>query len=265
MPRVAYAEPYVSSAFVAVYGAAILGPMRRAAKKIDELVVRPRYSARRRLFIAALGLLVFLLSAFLLYDYGLTMAGFDRSTVNARQKALMVEITELQEQNQSLRESLARAELLVETNQTAYQELDQTLKASAQETLKLREELEFYRNIISPTGKTGGLQIQRLHITQGGGAGQYRYRLVLIQALKHERNVGGRIEFDVMGEKEGAASKVRFPNGESAIGFNFKYFQNIEGKWDLPAGFNPKEVVVRVLTAGADSGVEQTFPWPRAS
>lgn len=176
----------------------------------------------------------------------------------------MEEVTKLRDENQSLREHLSRAELLVQTNQTAYLELDRALKGSAQEMLKLREELDFYRNIISPSSKTSGLQIQRLHITPGNDVGQYRYKLVLIQALKHERNVGGRVEFEVVGERDGASSKVRFPNGASGIGFSFKYFQDIEGKWDLPVGFNPEAVIVRVLSAGAGSGMEQTFPWPRA-
>lgn len=232
--------------------------------KIDELVVKPRYSARRRLFMAALGFLGFVMTAFLLYNHGLNMAGYDSSAVNARQKILTDEIARLGVENQSLRESLSRAELLVQTNQTAYQELDRTLKASAQEMLKLREELDFYRNIISPANKTGGLQIQKLHIMPGTDAAQYRYKLVLIQALKHERNVDGRVQFEVVGDQGGTSSKLRFPIGERGISFNFKYFQDIEGKWDLPVGFNPKAVIVRVSVAGGGSGTEETFPWPRA-
>lgn len=238
--------------------------MRRVTKKIDDLVVRPRYSSRRRLFIAALGLLGCMLAAFSLYNHGLTTAGYDPSAFNARQKGLTDEIARLSEENQSLREGLSRAELLVQTNQTAYQEMDRTLKASGQEIMKLREELDFYRNIISPANKTSGLQIQRLHITPGDDAGQFRYKLVLVQALKHERTVDGRVYFEVVGDKGGSASTVRFPGSERGINFSFRYFQDIEGKWDLPAGFHPTSVVVRVLTPSGGNGAEETFPWPHA-
>lgn len=238
--------------------------MRRLTKKIDELVVRPRYSSRRRLFIAALGSLGFISMAFVLYNHGLAMAGFDRSAVNARQQALADEIAKLQAENQSLREALSRAELLVRTNRTAYLELDQTLKGSAQEMLKLREELDFYRSIISPANKIGGLQLQRLSILPGNDAGQYRYKLVLIQALKHERNVDGRVRFEVVGARGGASLKLGFPASARGIGFNFKYFQEVEGKWDLPVGFNPEAVIVRVTPTHQGNEMEKTFPWPRA-
>ena len=138
------------------------------------------------------------------------------------------------------------------------------MKSSAQEMLKLREELDFYRNIISPANKTGGLQIQRLYIMPGSDAGQYRYKLVLIQALKHERAVDGRVQFEVVGDRGGAASKLRFPESERGINFSFKYFQDIEGKWDLPVGFRPRAVIVRVLATDRNNGTEETFPWPRA-
>lgn len=233
-------------------------------RKIDELVVRPRYSSRRRLFIAGLSLLVFIVIAFMVYDHGLTMAGFDRTAVSHRQQQLNEQIAKLNDENQSLRESLSRAQLAIQMNQASYQELDRTVKASAQETLKLREELDFYRNIISPANKTAGLQIQRLDIVPGASTEQFRYKLVLIQALKHDRNAGGHVRFELNGEQDGKPITVTFPDGERGISVNFKYFQDLEGSWRLPAGFKPKTVTVRVSTNSEGRGVEQTFDWPRA-
>lgn len=231
-------------------------------KKIEELVVRPRYSSRRRLFIAGAGLLVFIATVFAVYSHGLTMAGFDRFAVNERQQHFADQIAKLNDENQSLRESLSRAQLAIQMHRTSYVELDRTLKASSQETFKLREELDFYRNIISPANKTSGLQIQRLDVVQAAGAGQYRYKLVLIQALKHDRNAGGQVRFELHGEQNGKPTMLAFPEGERGIGVNFKYFQDVEGSWQLPSGFKPKMVTVRVFTPSDGRGVEQTFDWP---
>lgn len=231
-------------------------------KKIDELVVRPRYSSRRRLFIAGLGLVLSITAAFIVYNHGLSMAGLDRSVVSQRHQFFTDQIAKLNDENQVLRERLSRAQLAIQMNQASYQELDRTLKTSSQDMLKLREELDFYRNIISPASKTSGLQIQRLDIVRGADSGQYRYKLVLIQALKHDRNAGGQVRFELSGEQDGKAVVVAFPEGERGIGVNFKYFQDVEGSWRLPTGFTPKTVTVRVSTAGDVRGVEQTFDWP---
>lgn len=237
--------------------------MRRITNKIDELVVRPRSSMQRRVFLATIAFALLISLAFFLYRHGLAMAGLDPSALKAQQQALEDEIAMLKEENQTLREGLSRSELAIQMNQTAYGDLDRALKASAHETLKLREELEFYRNIISPGNQTGGLKIQKLTIVAGSDNRQYNYKLVLIQALKHERNVGGHVRFELDGDRQGKPAKVSFPEGSRGISVNFKYFQDIEGSWQLPVGFTPKAVTVRVSTAG-EGGVEQTFPWPRA-
>lgn len=234
-------------------------------KRIDELVVRPRYSSRRRLFIAGLGLVLSIAAAFIVYNHGLSMAGLDRSVVSQRHQFFTDQIAKLNDENQSLRENLSRAQLAIQMHETSYQDLDRTVKASSQEMFKLREELDFYRNIISPANKTSGLQIQRLDIVRGAGSGQYRYKLVLIQALKHDRNAGGQVRFELSGEQDGKVVMVAFPDGERGIGVNFKYFQDVEGSWRLPAGFKPQKVTVRVSTASGGRGIEQTFDWPRTS
>lgn len=235
---------------------------RKMKNKIQELIVRPRFSSRRRLFIVGLGLLAFLATAFAVYKHGLSMAGFDRSAYSENERRLIDRIASLRSENQALRESLARAQLAVEMHRTSYDALNRTLKSSAKDMLKLREELDFYRNIISPANKVGGLKIQRLDISRAAGSRQYRYKLVLIQALKHDRNVGGQVRFELNGDRTGEPLRLLFPQGERRISVNFKYFQDVEGSWRLPVDFKPKAITVHVSTAGG--GVEQTFPWPGA-
>jgi hypothetical protein len=43
---------------------------------------------------------------------------------------------------------------------------------------------------------------------------------------------------------------------------NFKYFQDIEGKLELPRNFQPKRVKVYIKTSGGTSLAEATYAWP---
>lgn len=236
-----------------------------ARKKIGELVVRRSYPLRVKLFLAGLTVVLLIFSGWLLYDHGLSMAGFERSSALRRQQELADEIRRLRDDSQQLRESLARAERTLQTDQIAYQELERSLSESAKQIVKLREEISFYRNILSPENKISGLQIHSLNLERAGGENDYRYRLVLIQALKHDQVVTGSGTLEINGTQAGESAVLHFPQaGDKPIRVNFKYFQEIEGLIRLPRNFKPVRVKVNVTTAGpTPKTVEQTYHWPQ--
>jgi ATPase subunit of ABC transporter with duplicated ATPase domains len=231
--------------------------------KPGELIIKQRYSPRMKLLLAVMAAVVLLASAGFIYNYGLNRAGFEAQSAQETQQTLQDEMRKLQDENRELQESLARSQRTIQMDQAAYQDLDKSLKASAQEIVKLREELNFYRNIISPADKKSGLRIQNLYIEPAGGANQFRYKLVLIQALKHESTVQGRAIIEVSGMQVGEDTLLRFPAAnERPIQVNFKYFQDIEGKLELPRNFQPKRVKVYIKTSGGTSLAEATYAWP---
>jgi hypothetical protein len=233
-------------------------------KTTGQLVVKPALPPRTKLFIVVGIVTVLIAAAGWIYEYGLSAAGFERSFATQAQRELESELQRQLAENEELRASLARAQRSAQMNETAFQELDRALKASAQEIVKLREELNFYRNIISPADKKVGLRIQSMHV-EPSGSNQYRYKLVLIQALKHEQTINGSAKLEIIGS-EGAEDKVVSVPGSNdrPIKVSFKYFQDIEGRFELPKNFKPQRVKVNVIPAGGASAVEETFPWPDA-
>ncbi len=246
------------------------GKLRRFLKfknKTADLVVKRRYSPRVKLFLAGLIAVGLIVTGGIIYNHGLNMAGFDKLSTNERQLGLKGDMSRLKDENQELREALARAQRALQMDQTTYQELDQALKDSATEIIKLREELTFYRNIISPANKVSGLQIQGLHIERRGmgySKNEYRYKLVLVQALKHDRQVYGQARLNITGMQAGQEITLGYPGAaEKPINLNFKYFQDVEGVVKLPENFKPLRVKVSVTTTGYDAQtVNQLYTWP---
>lgn len=98
-----------------------------------------------------------------------------------------------------------------------------------------------------------------------GSGNSYRYKLVLIQALKHERSIYGTARFQISGVQGGQDTVVSVPAAnERPISVNLKYFQDIEGKFDLPQEFRPRSIKVSVTTAGGGQTVEAVYDWPQA-
>lgn len=240
-------------------------------KKTGELIVKPRYSPRVKLFIAGLIVVVLLVTSGVIYNHGLSMAGFESLTALRQQQGLQEVVAQLKQDNQALRDSLARAERSLQMDQTAYQDLDRSLKASSQAIVRLREELNFYRNIISPPNKKSGLRIQSLKLEAAGdddttATSKYHYKMVLIQALKHDRKISGKARFEINGVQGGKNTTIRFPQAaDKPIRFNFKYFQDLEGQIELPQNFEPRTIKVNVTSRGRDAqSIEQIYPWPKA-
>lgn len=230
-----------------------------------QLVVKPRLSSRVKLLLIGTTLTVVVLGSGWIYNYGLSTAGFERSSAAQKEEHLQEQLKQQKAENNDLREKLAQAQRSVQMNDTAFQELDRSLKSSAQEIVKLREELNFYRNIISPADKKSGLRIQNLSIEPTETANKYRYKLVLIQALKHEHTIDGSASLEIVGVQGGQDSVVSIPgSGGDAIKVSFKYFQDIEGQFELPKNFKPRRVKVNVKPTRGAQAVEESYAWPRA-
>lgn len=237
----------------------------RQHKTTGAVVVRRQLSSRTKLLVFGGVATAIVVASILLYEQGLSMAGFERGVATQTQQRLQDQNKQVEDDNRQLRESLARAERTIQMDQAAYQDLDKALQNSAQEIVKLREELNFYRNIISPADKKGGLRIQSLDIQPAGSTNLFRYKLVLIQALKHDHGIFGTANIELSGSQGGQDIAIKIPPaGDKPIQVNLKYFQDIEGKFELPRGFRPRSVKVNVNVAGGGQTVEASYDWPQA-
>lgn len=232
--------------------------------RTSEMIVKPAYSPRTKMTIAVIFAVVALIGGAALYNYGLSSAGFESFIANRAQDGLESTISSLEEENNRLKGSLARAERTLQMDQAAYGELNQSLKQSSAEIAKLREDLNFYRNIISPANKKEGLRIQSLNIDKAAEKNSFKYKLVLIQALKHDHLVRGQARMEVSGLQAGKSAKLKFPlKNEKKIGVHFRYFQEFSGELKLPRNFEPKDIKVSVVTRGRNAvTVERSYSWP---
>ena len=101
-------------------------------------MVKRRYPPRVKLFLAGLIAVGLIVGSGAIYNHGLSMAGFDKMSAQERQVGLKGDLSRLKDENQELREALARAQRALQMDQAAYQDLDQSLKDSAKEIVKLR-------------------------------------------------------------------------------------------------------------------------------
>lgn len=217
-------------------------------------------------FIWGIALLVLVISGWTLFDYGRYLAGYDSRDTENEIKGLLDTQALLEKRIEGLREDKAVLQRAAQIERKAYNELDTTLKVLQAEILEHKEELAFYRGIISPKDSSSGLYLQNFYLTQNGDSRNYRYKVVLTQVLKNSRLINGKVklQFDgllngeskILDLKEITAKKVR------SLNYRFKYFQNVEGVVEFPEGFSLLRVKVQILPRGRQRDmIEKTIEW----
>ena len=232
------------------------------------LVVRAHRPWKTRALLIV-GLVSLCLLGWALFEFGRDSAGYDSHDATQAQQSLEDLVGDLNDEIKKLREQKAILERDAAIERTAYHELDGSLKLLQTEILELKEELSFYRGIVSPNDAVHGLYLQRFRIEPNGKTRGYRYRVILTQVLKNDRTARGLVQISVEGILNGEAKVLHLKHvtekSVKELSYRFKYFQNLEGDIQLPDNFKPQRITVTVIPKGRrnQETIEKTFDWPR--
>lgn len=139
--------------------------------------------------------------------------------------------------------------------------------AQKQYVTELEEDLRFYRSLMSPDSAPGQVQVREPEISTAATEGHYTFRIVIHQeAVKHQL-IHGELVAGLEGELDGKAATHIFA-GKSAPGagdwpaVKFRYFQEFTGSFELPEGFEPTKVFVKVkVNKPRKLDVREEFTW----
>lgn len=204
------------------------------------------------------------------FEYGRFRAGYDREASARAIAGLNAQLAAAETENQGLREQVALLERSRDIDQQARTQVKGNLSDLQDEILELREELAFYRGIVSPEDSASGLKIQDFSLRRGPQNGLFRYKLVLIQAIQHDRRATGTVNLVFHGVRDGEPVRLGLKDlsleKSEALNYSFRYFQDFEGDLVLPNDFTPGRVEVAILPAGrAADAIRKTFEWPSFS
>jgi septal ring factor EnvC (AmiA/AmiB activator) len=233
-----------------------------APLRTGQLVVRYHTPQRRRALLASLivGAIVVTYGA---YELGRYRAGYDVLSATRARSALQSRLSELQEENDQLRREHASAQLNREVAQRSYKDVEKMVADLQAQLLRQREELVFYKGIVSPEDGIGGLRVQRFQVMPTEGERRFKLRLVLVQSMRQESVASGSVQLEVSGMRGQEAVRLPLPalaETQASLPFSFRYFQDLEQEVELPADFEPRSVEVHVRSTRQPE-VRESFPW----
>jgi hypothetical protein len=236
-----------------------------APMRTGQLVVRYHSSWRRRavLVMTAFGALLLL---YVMYEWGRFEGGYSKFAEVQRRRELSAQVEALERANEKLRAQAAEAELAREVDRKAYGDVEKNLSDLQAQVLKAREELTFYRGIVSPEDGIGGLRIQQFQVLPGAADNGYRLRLVLAQSMREDAVASGAVSIQIEGVRENRPTQLSLAQAggktrtDGLVPFQFRYFQTLEQDIVLPAGVEPRAVNVEVRSSRL-SPVRKSYPW----
>lgn len=206
-------------------------------------------------------------SGYLVFEFGRIKAGYDVVDSAIVRQAYEDHITTLDDRITELKQEVVLLETHREIDREAYKEVETSLTALQAKIQEQRNAIAFYRGIVSPTDGNSGLRVQDLKLTRGKTEREFNVRLVLVQAMKHDRKVSGNVHLTVQGMENGVDTTYAYTQllpeqAEKVWAFSFRYFQDFDRQLVLPDGFIPESIRVEVRSRTRSiASIEENFAW----
>ena len=211
--------------------------------------------------------LLVVFTGYLVFEYGRISAGYDVVDAASERGELEAHIKSLDDEIEALKQEVALLETHREIDREAYREVEGSLITLQAKIQEQRDAIAFYRGIVSPADGNSGLRVQDLKLTRGAKESDFNMRLVLVQAMKHDRKVSGDVAVSIEGSEDGAGRTYALTDllpadADKAWPFSFRYFQDFDRQLVLPDGFTPERVHVEVRSKTRSiSSIEESFAW----
>ncbi len=205
--------------------------------------------------------------AYLIFEFGRIGGGYNIVEAVNISQAYEDHIEQLDNEIIELKQEIALLETNREVDRTSYKVVEASLTELQAKIQEQRDEIAFYRGIVSPTDGNSGLRVQNLKLTRGKAEHEFNVRLVLVQAMKHDRKVSGNVNLTIVGDQNGVETsydltQLSAGDEDSAWAFSFRYFQDLDRQLVLPDGFTPERITVEVRSRTRSiSSIEESFAW----
>jgi hypothetical protein len=190
-----------------------------------------------------------------MYDAGRRFAGFDRTELEQDLARLRESSAKLEDETARLRSIAGASESRLKIEQAAQAQLAGQVKALEDENNRLREDLAFFENLIPAERRGDKVSIHGFKVDRDVLPGEFRYRLLVLQGGRRDREFRGSLQLIVEVQREGRSDMILMPNpadaGSAAFKLNFKYFHRVEGTFRVPAEVRVRAVQVRVMESGS--------------
>lgn len=180
-----------------------------------------------------------------------------------QQKTLVEDNQRLETENQSLKVELSRWKTEVQVKDQAIRELQTMLETSDKQHALLKQEIQFFENLLSGKEQVKQLGVMSAKVSIRGDL--HHIQVVLAQKLTKVREKSGKITLKLKGIVGEEGQTLNLTDQFSlANEFSLKYFQVLNYSIKLPDGFNPTVLLVELESSmNKPKNISEQFDWSK--
>jgi hypothetical protein len=226
---------------------------RKYGISASRVAIRPQTPTYVRWVVIAILAVLALGLSWGMYDAGRKFAGFDKNETSDELSRLSQVNARLERDNDELRMRMAGLDRQLQMDLVAREDLAKQVKILENENIRLKEDLAFFQNLGSVSGKSEQkVSIGRLKLERGKLPGEYRYSLLLVQSGARAKDFQGSLEFAVHFQQNGEKMMIPIASDSSTqmLDVNFRFYQRIENTFHLPTDAILDSMQVKVFEKG---------------
>lgn len=182
----------------------------------------------------------------------------ERATLVAELESARTELERESAERKRLAAIVNAADSNLKVEQTTVKQLSDQVKSMEAENAKLKADLSYFERLLPSGGHGEVIALRSLEVVPDTVPNQLRYRALVVQGGREEKNFQGSLQIVMTLLSEGKPLTVVVPDpraGESKqpdnMKLNFTRYLKVDGQVEIPAGAVLKTFQLRVLERGA--------------
>lgn len=181
----------------------------------------------------------------------------DRERLRAELNRLDSRVADESAERQRIAATIASAESQVLIERAAAARLEKQIKELEAENAELKIDLAYLESLLPAADAQGPVAIRRFEVEpEAEGSNRMRYRALLMQAGRKNREFAGSLQLLVTTQNQGRTKTLTLPDdgppeARERMKLSFRRLLRVEGHFEVPEGAVLKSVQLRVLERGA--------------
>jgi len=237
--------------------------LRSLSPGAARVAVRTQLPWPLRLAVLATALLVAAAALLAVYHYARTTSAPDLGLLQGEVDALRDQLRESEAQRERFAALAVQAESQLNVERAMQQQITQQIKALEEDNARLKGDLSFFESLLPMSAASRGVVIRSFRLQPEGDDGALRYRLLVQQSGRPDRDFVGAVVLKVNLQQGDRTEVLQLPHAaQPAAGpvpLAFRHYQRVEGTFAIPVGATVRSVEVQI-SAGGETRAQQTFP-----
>jgi hypothetical protein len=194
------------------------------------------------------------------------ITGFNMEEAKQQIDSLTEDNRKMKRELEAARGTLIERDRQLQIERASQTELARSVTQLQEENSSIKEDLGFLRKLMSSGATSEGLSVSDLKVEREGKSNEYRYRMLLMLGGQRKQDFKGKVQIMARVAQGPAITTLTFPDpsaGEAAGSFDFRIYHKVEGRFAIPDGSVLKSVDVRVLAVpGGQVKLSRTINLP---